>query len=495
MAAEYREITENEEPRVIARELIQAYHGHLVEARIAYLWREGKWASKGVTTLGKAYKLSGHNEYLSEKDFVVVLNHDVWKGMSPDQRRALVDHELTHCGCAEDSEGNRTWCISLHDLEEFVQIVRRHGLWHPEGPRFKQAIREYEQLPLDLVPPGVTAVSFGTPEDFKAGRQVTFTREEAAEIGAIPSSTAIMADYLNKKVAATRPVQERVAESPPSGLEPAGQAVIPGTEQRICFGSEPDELCAKGYTEDNGENIPPCPRLADCRAAWDAYEAEHSAEPEEAPAQPAELPTNDDTRITPAQAERMSEVMGLVEMYGAQQVEAALSRPPLAYREPDGAIITVRQGLGDDWGSFRAAASGKGHHRVKSARLPMRQTREEAEVDLIAWAEGRGLERVDLETGEVTAPARTPTEGRQTVTLTIEGEEIEYVEVWRSAVAGTRVAMLEATSRRPSHDHDAIAVEITDNAGEPYVRITHKELADRVCDAYHLAFTTKKKTA
>ena len=443
MPAEFIEIQEHEDPQVYVRKLMPAYHGHLVEARIAYLWREGKWASKGVTTLGKAYKLSGHNEYLADQDFVIVLNHDVWKGLSPDQRLALVDHELSHCEKAEDAQGNTIWQIAPHDLEEFTQIVRRHGLWHPEGPRFGQAMREYEQLPLPL-DPGITAVSFGTPEDFKAGRQVTFTGQEAAEMGA------------NLKEAMTKAATDQADDADATDEPPD------------CFGdveNPPDEMCANDH-EEGGETVPTCPHYTSCKATGEA--------------RAAAIPATEAAPTIP-------------------------DRPPVAYREADGSIITVRQGLGDDWGSFRQAASGS-WHRVKSPKFPMRATREEAEIDLIAWAEAKGLEWVDTETGEIVggekavgqsaAPnTRIPLNGRPTVMLTIDGEDIEYVEVWRSAVAGTPVAMLEATTRRPPHDHDAIAVEITDNAAEPYVRITHKELANRVCDAYQAAFEAKQKTA
>ena len=513
LSAEFTAVLSTEEPINIARELIGTYHRHLAGAQIAYLWRIGKWMKKGVIELGKATKLSGHNKLLAGYDLALIINKDRWPTLTEPQKRALVDHELSHVIRSE----NGGYAIRGHDVEDFISIVERHGFWSRGLDEMWRAREKYEQLPLPLdAGDTITAVSFGTPEDFKAGRQVTFTREEAAEIGAIPSSTAIMADYLNKKVAATRPVQERVGESPPSGFEPASQAEI-----RICFGSEPDELCAKGYTEDNGENIPPCPRLADCRAAWDAYEAEHSAEPEEAPAQPAELPTNDDTRITPAQAERMSEVMGLVEMYGAQQVEAALSRPPLAYREPDGAIITVRQGLGDDWGSFRQPLRRR-RHRVTSPKLPMRQTREEAEVDLIAWAEGKGLERVDMETGEIMGgggqsgipvqppadvtmdnwadyvagrlPAISKPAARLSHSVEIDGEVVDYVEVFRARVAGKTIAILEATKRRATDD--AIALEVVEDEGQfiGYAEAP-KEMVDAAFLAYHEAFSAKTKTA
>lgn len=44
-----------------------------------------------------------------------------------DQRAALVDHELCHCGGTYGQ-----WTMKKHDVDEFMAIIVRHGLWLPD---------------------------------------------------------------------------------------------------------------------------------------------------------------------------------------------------------------------------------------------------------------------------------------------------------------------------------------------------------------------------
>lgn len=142
MAAEYREAPEVQQ---IAQALIPQYHGHLASARIRYLFREGPWASRGRTVLGKAYKLGAREQHLVGADFLVVINADAWRELTPEQRVALVDHELSHCGI--DDQGN--WTLWEHDVEEFRHVLERHGFWQPNLWEFGQtAVRKAEQLSL-----------------------------------------------------------------------------------------------------------------------------------------------------------------------------------------------------------------------------------------------------------------------------------------------------------------------------------------------------------
>lgn len=69
------------------------------------------------------------------------------------------------------------------------------------------------------------------------------------------------------------------------------------------------------------------------------------------------------------------------------------------YLDKKGRVIFVAQGLGDKFGTFWRSSSG-GLHRVKSPAMPMVTTREEAQANLDAYAQARGLEMVDKETQE-----------------------------------------------------------------------------------------------
>lgn len=140
----------------VARPLIEQYHTHLVKYNlpVLYLFAADPPQVHGRDCWGTARKVSAQNAYLyahgqrvALKDkghvlpsfidepiegqafFVITIWYGVWKTMTPEQRMALVDHELCHCTFKEDKEGNITAAMRGHDVEEFTEIVGRWGLW------------------------------------------------------------------------------------------------------------------------------------------------------------------------------------------------------------------------------------------------------------------------------------------------------------------------------------------------------------------------------
>lgn len=144
-------------PEEIAEILIKAFHRELRNRPIAYLWKESMGAGTRVK-LGLAAKASAQLRLLAEVDFVLTFNFDAWKILTPEQRVAIVDHELQHCDVdAESSEP----VIIEHDVEEFSLIVRRYGLWKPDLRTFGDAVAAVQG---DLwqqadVPPKASAVT------------------------------------------------------------------------------------------------------------------------------------------------------------------------------------------------------------------------------------------------------------------------------------------------------------------------------------------------
>ncbi|HWQ30066.1 MAG TPA: putative metallopeptidase [Negativicutes bacterium] len=141
------ELKEAPEVQELAARLIDNIHTHLAEARIKYLFRTGKWELRGRLILGKAEKVAAKWKYLTDYDFVVTINRDTWFNNSKEIREAILDHELTHCSRGEDDkQGNPKWYIMPHTVEDFVNIIQRHGLWTTDLQHLKKASDEYEQL-------------------------------------------------------------------------------------------------------------------------------------------------------------------------------------------------------------------------------------------------------------------------------------------------------------------------------------------------------------
>jgi len=145
------------EPYRIMEELIEKYHSNLGEATIALAWRFGWNANAdGLMTMGRAAKRSDLDRELAKFDFVILLNHEAWNkgGLNETQRVALIDHELCHCEITYDSDGEpkhdeqgRIVCrIRKHDIEEFVDVVNRHGLYTRDLAAFaRKSINDAER--------------------------------------------------------------------------------------------------------------------------------------------------------------------------------------------------------------------------------------------------------------------------------------------------------------------------------------------------------------
>lgn len=115
----------------IGGKLIPEHHPHLVDARIKYICRDKAAKKHGTPVYGKAYKMSRMYEYLVGCDFVVEVALEVWNDLNPHQRKALVDHLLTHC-CGEEDEktGAMKWSVRPPVIQEFPEVAERNGQWH-----------------------------------------------------------------------------------------------------------------------------------------------------------------------------------------------------------------------------------------------------------------------------------------------------------------------------------------------------------------------------
>lgn len=114
----------DDEVLALANELIEAHHEHLLNKNIGILFRTEAASSGDKTVLGQASKVSDKINALfsieERLDFLIWLAEDWWTDATDKQRRWLLDHELCHCG--------RDGKLRSHDVEEFIEIVERHGL-------------------------------------------------------------------------------------------------------------------------------------------------------------------------------------------------------------------------------------------------------------------------------------------------------------------------------------------------------------------------------
>ncbi|MGC7872594.1 putative metallopeptidase [Desulfosporosinus sp. SYSU MS00001] len=147
-------------PRIrdIVERLIDEHHPHLRDAKelIEYYTRD----DSGVDWAGKCKKCSSFERFLTGMMFHVFIIDATLENWSMDRLEALVDHELCHIQrktgmevinpetgkvirkeWAKKSDPD-SWYIREHDVEEFSDVIHRHGLWDYGIEKFAEAVRK-----------------------------------------------------------------------------------------------------------------------------------------------------------------------------------------------------------------------------------------------------------------------------------------------------------------------------------------------------------------
>ncbi len=128
----------------LIEELIPAHHEHLVDARILLIFRDQAGKRAGKLVAATASKMSAKDNAIADAAppyaFKIVIAGDLWLLNTDAWGRALIDHELCHCG-GNSEDG---WELVGHDLEEFAEIVERHGLWMSDVKAFCERVVQLE---------------------------------------------------------------------------------------------------------------------------------------------------------------------------------------------------------------------------------------------------------------------------------------------------------------------------------------------------------------
>lgn len=130
-------------------------HEHLEYADVQFMWAPGSFQKQGRTVIGQCEEVlfrcgpwqKGRQQQQMVDWFgyvpayLITLDARYCLECSDAEFCALVEHELYHIGQEQDAfggpaftkEGLPKLTIRGHDVEEFVGVVRRYGIGHPEG--------------------------------------------------------------------------------------------------------------------------------------------------------------------------------------------------------------------------------------------------------------------------------------------------------------------------------------------------------------------------
>lgn len=155
-----------DDPKAIAERMISegqlAGLAHLKRANILYLFTSADRVGKEGAAQAARFPRKLHPGARTKYDFVIAFAQPVWHRFTEKQRKALVYHELLHCG----SDENGHFRIEPHDLEEFVAVVKVFGIWDDRVRRMA------EQIQLWDVPVGGAAGAVRpVPSEQQAARQ------------------------------------------------------------------------------------------------------------------------------------------------------------------------------------------------------------------------------------------------------------------------------------------------------------------------------------
>jgi hypothetical protein len=130
-------------------------HAHLEYCDVQFLWAPGGFQKQGRTVIGQCEEMlfrcgpwqKGRQQqqmadwFGAVPDYLITLDASYCLTCTDAEFCALVEHELYHIGQEQDPFGGPAFTkdgmpklmIRGHDVEEFVGVVRRYGIGHPDG--------------------------------------------------------------------------------------------------------------------------------------------------------------------------------------------------------------------------------------------------------------------------------------------------------------------------------------------------------------------------
>lgn len=126
----------------LAQSIIDQFHPDLNQVNIAFVIRKKPSISKGRMVLGEASLIPEKIKTLVDAHFMIWIAEPA---LAWDDTRlaAILDHELCHCHW---DEGKEKAGIRGHDIEEFVEIIERRGLWSNVLMRVGSTIKQLSLL-------------------------------------------------------------------------------------------------------------------------------------------------------------------------------------------------------------------------------------------------------------------------------------------------------------------------------------------------------------
>lgn len=135
-------------------QIIKAYRPKLEHLKICYMFRPEASISGDKTVAGRCIRVDDRHWAIHHYDFLIEIALDVWSQANDDFKRALMDHELGHIGMElteeggpirDESTGRLKVRCKMHDIEEFEDVLERHGAYHKKLREFLDAFARHKK--------------------------------------------------------------------------------------------------------------------------------------------------------------------------------------------------------------------------------------------------------------------------------------------------------------------------------------------------------------
>ena len=124
--------TLNENYQRIAEQLIsnEPELAYIKDSRVKIAYLESDQSKKVDTdklVLGECEKVQAKNKWAINYDFTITLFKNNLVGLSADQIKIVMFHELLHVGIEMGADGDEVYTVRKHDLEDFKLIIDKYG--------------------------------------------------------------------------------------------------------------------------------------------------------------------------------------------------------------------------------------------------------------------------------------------------------------------------------------------------------------------------------
>lgn len=131
----------------ICERIIDSFYPQLYGVDILCVLRSSKFPDR-PTTIARIEKISGLKAFLwSKRDgaqdsfFLIQLVVPLWNDRTPSQQVAILDHEICHIDIDPETANLG---LRDHSIEEFPEVVERHGAYHDGLVLFHHALQRGE---------------------------------------------------------------------------------------------------------------------------------------------------------------------------------------------------------------------------------------------------------------------------------------------------------------------------------------------------------------